>query len=98
VEYSYLIWSASKIEMAPLLKFPKGWANVLRHLAIHAEKKAQEEYRNIRRDGISILGVQFDRGEHFVMWKAKGETHLFRIHVSKLREEAQKRLDSMVIE
>jgi len=49
-----------------------------------------------KRAGISILGVIQDRGEHFVMWKHRGETHLFRIHDTKLRTDAQKLLDDLV--
>ncbi|NGQ94989.1 hypothetical protein G3578_07295 [Brevibacillus sp. SYP-B805] len=91
---NYLQHDKSRIETAPV-RFPAQYANHLHSLAMTANARAKEEYRQLARAGVSILGVVMDRGEHFVMWRQRGETHLFRIHENKLRAEAQKRLDSM---
>jgi len=57
--------------------------------------RALEEYKQLRKAGISILGVQFDKEELFVLWKQLWETKLFRILDRELRKESQKRVDEL---
>jgi len=94
---AYLQHDKEKIEGAPL-KFPIGYANIMTTFAGQADTRAKEAYPQLGCGGTSILGFVLDRGEHFVMWKQRGETHLFRINDTKLRAEAQKIPDGLVAE
>lgn len=78
------------------LKLPRGYADTLEQFARDAYAKAQEEYRQLKRAGISILGDQVDQGEHFILWKQRGETRLLRIHDKQLRDEASTKLNELV--
>jgi len=92
---TYLQHDQEEIVGAPV-KFPTGYSSIMTKISGLADARAKELYLQLGRSGISILGVAQDRGEHFVMWKQRGETHLFRIHETKLRAEAQKLLDGLV--
>jgi len=90
----YLKHDKEKITAMPL-KLSVGYGMMLGHFMEDIYSRAQEEYKQLRKAGISILGVQFDKDEHFVLWKQLGETKLFRIHDRELRKEAQKKVDEL---
>ncbi|MFM1655529.1 hypothetical protein ACI7RC_26045 [Brevibacillus sp. B_LB10_24] len=64
---------------------------IFQHFAREIKAMEQAVGKRLRQNDIRILAEQKDRGEHFVVWKHRGETKMFRIHQSKLQTEVQKR-------
>jgi len=93
----YIKIDREKIILMPV-KLSVGYGMMLERFVEDIYFRAQEEYKQLRKTGISILGVQFDKDEHFVLWKHLGETKLLRIHDMDLRKEAQKKVDELTRE
>jgi len=93
----YLKHDKEKITAMPV-KLSVGYGMMLEHFVEDICSRAQEEYKQLRKAGISILGVQFDKDEHFVLWKQLGETKMFRIVDRELQKESQKKVDGLTIE
>jgi hypothetical protein len=54
-----------------------------------------EAFNQLRRHDVQIFCEATDRGEHFVMCRHRGETHLLRMTENQARLEAKKRLDEL---
>jgi len=78
------------------IRFPRQYGGMLRLIGKEAHNKEQEAARELRRNGIRILGEKLEHGELFLMWQQKGETEMLRVLESKVRFEVQKKLNELM--
>ncbi|WP_139491811.1 hypothetical protein [Brevibacillus dissolubilis] len=101
---TYLAWTraipklehdAQLIELSTT-KLSYGYAHVLRFLLPVARSMAFAAQKDLKRLDIRILAEHEERGELFLLWKHRGETHMLRMRRNKIQALVQAKVDELV--
>ncbi|UFJ42047.1 hypothetical protein LOK74_05985 [Brevibacillus humidisoli] len=77
------------------LRFPRAYQLVWKFWIDAAQVMAHATHADLRRVDIRLLGDQLDQGEHFVLWKYRGETRLLRLSQQKLHLAVQQKINEL---